>query len=920
MGELRGSSTYFKLFRITAVCGLLLFVLRGDKPVEKVEPDPQTSSELHQFREADDLENWIYTLIQWAAEKPSQNIQAFDEASAGIWRRPNTPEEIQAWLDLLVNRGYMWLVTGDIVSSTAAYNDAFEWARNHPEIADDRLVLESILKPLGNNYTRLGDYEQALFVHRKALQVEEYLGDHAAMGGTLSNMANAAAGMGNPELALDFCRKGIRLAGTIPSLKGLLLSECADAYAQLGKTDSAKISIRQSIKLLEPFSEDGQAGFWLLMAYQVAGDIFADSFRLAGAYLNKAYQLEKTLLQKFGNLRTRERAKLYYRLTNHSYRQHRYSESNDWADSCLSLLIPGKDFRDLEKNNLFGENTLMDLLFIKAAMVADAGHYEEALRLYGLCFDTEIKLRHEYISTAAREKLIADARARYEQAIALAWKAYVSSGNSDYRYSMLNFIERSKAQLLLEDMMEEEKFRSQRPENDSSYHRINLLEKALVYYDKELQQKDTNDVDREALIRLHKQTAWELSKLKKAYRPELSEDLVQPDSIAGLAIPGQRFRSYFAGEKAVYMVETDTGGIRLAACVEIDEKWKQKFKRFTETYFDNGPEKILNSPDAYCRDAAEIFRLYFGEHPPDTGLHYILLPDGILNRIPVEVLLTKDVETGTMPGKWPYVLQQHLISYAYSFQTYRNQKFQRSSGKGFTGFFVTQTRDLEPLESVILEKEFIQKAIGSGTWMIDSMATTEAFSDALGKRSIVHVSTHASSQNDSIRSPRIEFYNAPFYMFEWKVLSGHPDMVVLSACQSGDGRLVEGEGVLSLARAFTAGGTNAVVAALWNVNDEAAAHIMKSYYHNLIQSVPAAEALRRSKLDWLSNNTVADVYKLPYYWAAMNYHGNPFPVLSNSFENIGPFKKYLWLSISAILVAAVASFLALRRSAFRISR
>src|SRR5690606_16896941 len=139
------------------------------------------------------------------------------------------------------------------------------------------LVLEHILKPLGNNYTRLGDYEQAMFIHRRCIVMAELLGDDRAMAGIYSNMANTAAGMGQPALAKEYCRSGLSRAGGSAGLKGLLLSELADAFHHLGEADSARRAISQSILLLKPLASDPYAGYWLLMALQGAGDIFMEA-------------------------------------------------------------------------------------------------------------------------------------------------------------------------------------------------------------------------------------------------------------------------------------------------------------------------------------------------------------------------------------------------------------------------------------------------------------------------------------------------------------------------------------------------------------------------------------------------------------------------------------------------------------------
>lgn len=92
------------------------------------------------------------------------------------------------------------------------------------------------------------------------------------------------------------------------------------------------------------------------------------------------------------------------------------------------------------------------------------------------------------------------------------------------------------------------------------------------------------------------------------------------------------------------------------------------------------------------------------------------------------------------------------------------------------------------------------------------------------------------------------------------------DMVVLSACQSGLGKLVRGEGLIGLTRAFIYAGASSVVVSLWNVRDRSTAEFMRRFYGHLRAGKSRVEALRQAKLDLLRSDIPA--YRHPYYWAA----------------------------------------------------
>lgn len=96
------------------------------------------------------------------------------------------------------------------------------------------------------------------------------------------------------------------------------------------------------------------------------------------------------------------------------------------------------------------------------------------------------------------------------------------------------------------------------------------------------------------------------------------------------------------------------------------------------------------------------------------------------------------------------------------------------------------------------------------------------------------------------------------------------DLVVLSACQTGLGKDVRGEGLIGLTRGFMYAGAKSVVASLWKVDDEATAELMKQFYGNMLQKgmTPAA-ALREAQ------NSIRQrpEWSAPYYWAAFTLQG-----------------------------------------------
>ena len=155
-----------------------------------------------------------------------------------------------------------------------------------------------------------------------------------------------------------------------------------------------------------------------------------------------------------------------------------------------------------------------------------------------------------------------------------------------------------------------------------------------------------------------------------------------------------------------------------------------------------------------------------------------------------------------------------------------------------------------------------------------------ALSDDLGQYRIVHFATHGflnsanpalsglvlslvdekgAAQNGFLLAP--EIYNLKLSATE---------LVVLSACQTGLGQEVRGEGVIGLTRGFMYAGAPRVVVSLWSVSDQATADLMKSFYEAMLsQGLRPAAALRAAQIAlWKQPK-----WHTPYYWAAFGLQG-----------------------------------------------
>jgi CHAT domain-containing protein/Flp pilus assembly protein TadD len=170
---------------------------------------------------------------------------------------------------------------------------------------------------------------------------------------------------------------------------------------------------------------------------------------------------------------------------------------------------------------------------------------------------------------------------------------------------------------------------------------------------------------------------------------------------------------------------------------------------------------------------------------------------------------------------------------------------------------------------------------GAGKSTFDFAATRAAATNAeLGQYRIVHLATHGflNSLNpelsglvfsllDEKGAPQNGFLLAP-EIYNLKLPA--TDLVVLSACQTGLGKEVRGEGVVGLTRGFMYAGAPRVVVSLWNVSDRATADLMKSFYRGMLaRGLRPATALRAAQIEMWKQRQ----WRAPYYWAAFGLQG-----------------------------------------------
>lgn len=301
--------------------------------------------------------------------------------------------------------------------------------------------------------------------------------------------------------------------------------------------------------------------------------------------------------------------------------------------------------------------------------------------------------------------------------------------------------------------------------------------------------------------------------------------------------------------------------------------------------------------NAFVRLAFETYQFLLGDFADKVkGKELLIVPDGILSYLPFEVLLTEPV-TKKQPNYsgLPYLIRNNVCSTLNSASIYfsYSQKKQPNFGKIIAfapsySFFdrsdTTNKNDyvLMPLLHVKSELESISTFFNPVIYK-GEQATKEHFLSKAPKASVLHLAMHAVLNDEKPLQSHLVF--APdgesSEMFEVSELFGmelNADLVVLSACNSGNGKLNKGEGIMSLSTGFQYAGVPSVVMTHWDVNDKYSADLMAGFYAYLAQGLDKNVALHKAKLDMIRQGGA--LYSHPYYWAGFTLIGNEKAIVS----------------------------------------
>ena len=320
---------------------------------------------------------------------------------------------------------------------------------------------------------------------------------------------------------------------------------------------------------------------------------------------------------------------------------------------------------------------------------------------------------------------------------------------------------------------------------------------------------------------------------------------------------------------------------------------------------------------SFCENESEGFGESLQILNRGSYLYTTLLPNNIkdydriaviesypVENLPFAALLSQQIPSGAMGFRdIHFAVEDHSFSYHQSPSTFFESQASSSLSNSIklTALAPSQvssspiasisSTDLDNIELAYANQEvaaLVKKF--KGTLLSGNQADFEGFYSAFNNGNVIHMASHASSNLSAgeysyiIITDTASLSGERLYARTISELELPSDLVVLGACESGSGKLSNGEGTMSLSNVFLNAGSKSVLHTSWRVEDKKSQDILLSFYDMFSERKPLDEALSQSQRTYLQ--TAGGQYLHPFYWAPFEISGKLSP-LETSWNYLG---------------------------------
>ena len=344
--------------------------------------------------------------------------------------------------------------------------------------------------------------------------------------------------------------------------------------------------------------------------------------------------------------------------------------------------------------------------------------------------------------------------------------------------------------------------------------------------------------------------------------------------------------AYFLGDSALYRFVFSKGNVAMHK----QENWAEGQSHF-ERLLPLLQTPSLESLAPFKEHAYGLYQALLPYPSNDAPQQLTIIPDGQLGFLPFGVLLSKQAAPSDGFRDLPYVCQRTQINYGYSATLLGTSFTQKTAfDKKLSAFAPAYEAELRLSTNQPQAKAVVEQVGGHA--FLASAATEAAFKQTAQTSRILHLAMHGVPDVEQSLYAHMLFgpstdsvEDGKLHAYELYNLSLNTQLVTLSACETGYGKLAQGEGVMSLARAFRYSGCQSILFSHWKVDGRAANELLAGFYEAIGEGKRPSAAIWQAQKDFLAAAPPDQVH--PFYWANFVLTGEDHPLSS-------PFSKWWW--------------------------
>ena len=771
--------------------------------------------------------------------------------------------------------GQMGIVFGDTGRFTEALRYYEDSLKIHRELKD-RLNEARALGKIGIIYHSTGRYAEALEQHNAALKIARGVGDRGGEAIDLNNLGTVYHATGLDAEALRHYEDGLAIQRALGNQAGVAaaLLNLGGVYADLGQFDKALAMFNDALQL---YRASGQRSAQAQALYNI-GATHARQERYAEAL--RHYQASLAISQE---LKDRQLEALTHTALGTAYRNTR--RSPEALQEFREALRLAEEIND-PRVALLGHRGIGDVHWGEKRWSQAADSFRQAVRLV------------EQVRDGARERslqtsFLANNAAAYH---ALAW-TLVQLGKEADAFAVA---EQAKARALLDSLRIRAATATAAPQAQSTDIRTGMTAEQRRQEQQFQQRLTTLTVQledlrsRKADLKRQQELARELDRARQdyeAFRRELFLRLpdlqvrrgeFQPASLADIGRdlfathPNLVVLSYLVEDQETLLFVLRPGERPGAPARLAVHRLEVGAKELAEAV--GQFRAACQKPHAGLPDGSELYRLLLGpaEKELAEASHVLIVPEGALHVLSFHALRGED---------GPLLVERCTVSYAPSLTALLamarlgQQRKTRPAGDDLLAVGVGDFGRREfRLPAAEPEARDAAGLFGQrGKALLGPEATRAGLRSVWGSYRYLHLATHGRLNEDAPLYSAVLLSQAggdEGLLFARDLLDEEltAELVVLSACATGLGRQLSGEGLLGLTWAWFVAGVPSTVASQWSVADDSTARLMEVFYQELKGGAPKAESLRRAQLALLKERKTHH----PFYWAPFVLTGDPW--------------------------------------------